>query len=149
MKQSLLILFCALCWINVNALEPVVELGQPNQIDFIAQDATQEDVPPVVIECIVYNPEGIDEEYESIEFVANVTTEMSGWYFIYAESIVFSLDGVRPFREGSSITISNLYEPMYPDDGGVVRLFDPEDNLVDEFEYVGGGNKECREDIPE
>ncbi|MEZ4605735.1 MAG: thermonuclease family protein [Deinococcales bacterium] len=97
----------------------------------------------IIIECVMYNPQGRDEgnEYVSLSALSNI--DVTNWSLVDSEGHTIFLEGL--LEEGY---IYDFYatndEAIWGNNGDTVKLFDDNGYLVDEFAYKGGSNEACR-----
>ncbi len=97
----------------------------------------------VVIDCIVYNPQGPDEGKEFVSLAPLQDIDVTDWRLVDRQGNVIFLEGV--LEEGY---VYDFYvdedESMWGNNGDDARLYNLSGQLVDEFSYEGGDSEVCR-----
>ncbi len=97
----------------------------------------------VVIDCIVYNPKGPDEGEEFITLAPLQDVDVTDWRLVDRQGNVMFLEGVL---EGGYVY--DFYvaedESMWGNNGDNASLYNLSGQLVDDFNYEGGGIEACR-----
>ena len=96
----------------------------------------------VIIQCVLYNPDGEDNGRESVTLFAHTTTEVTGWILEDEADHRFTLSGT--FQAGQSYEVSNEGRAVWNNDGDTASLYDATGKLVDSFSYGGGEVQACR-----
>ena len=97
----------------------------------------------VVIDCIVYNPQGPDEGKEFVSLAPLQDIDVTDWRLVDRQGNMIFLEGV--LEEGY---VYDFYvdegESIWGNNGDYARLYNLSGQLVDEFSYEGGGSEVCR-----
>jgi competence protein ComEC len=97
----------------------------------------------VVIECILFDPDGRDDGNEVVTLRASERVDVTGW--------VLKDKAEHPFRlppttlaAGDSLVVPNPGRPGWNNDGDTAFLYDSAGGLVDSLSYSGSGSRACR-----
>ena len=93
------------------------------------------------IQCIRYNPDGIDAGNEYVDIKALGTIDFSGWYLEDIAGNRVSAPKVTAIS-GQVIRFQND-KAIWNNDGDTAKLYNSNDVLKDQFTYVGGGASTC------
>jgi competence protein ComEC len=116
-------------------------------LPFLALAVTEAAVVPeaaaVVIECILFDPEGRDDGREIVTLTALKGTDLSGWWLEDEADHLFALPPVT-LESGESLDVANGGRPAWNNDGDTAFLYDSRRQLVDSLTYTGAGSSACR-----
>ncbi len=104
-------------------------------------DVLVQNTSGVQVLCILYNPND-EESNELVLLQATEPVNTQGWYILNSANEYL---GLRPqiLDEGQMIlTVSSSF---WNDYGDTVYLYSASDELVDEFNYLGGSEQVCRD----
>jgi competence protein ComEC len=96
----------------------------------------------VVIECILFDPDGRDDGREVVTLRASAQVEVRGWELLDKANHRFYLPP-RTLAAGDALMVPNAGRPVWNNDGDTAFLYDSAGRLVDSFSYSGSGSTAC------
>jgi competence protein ComEC len=109
----------------------------------VTEPAPDPEAGAVVIECILFDPDGPDDGREVVTLTAIKGSDVTGWWLEDEANHTFALRPVT-LDAGDSLDVANVGRPAWNNDGDTAFLFDSRRQLVDSLTYTGTGSSACR-----
>jgi competence protein ComEC len=102
----------------------------------------QEGDHAVLIECILFDPDGCDDGSEVVTLRATEQVDVRGWVLVDKADHRFHLPP-RMLAAAETLTVPNTGRPVWNNDGDTVFLYDATGRLVDSLSYSGSDSRAC------